>query len=300
MDEDLHVWEISEPVTFDAQGNATVTAWCTEPGAIAAGAGTVKTINTPDVNWYSVTNEAEAALGDHTETDAALRKRRSARVALPSRCVISGMKAALLNISGVKSVNIIENNGDPNLSTNVVELNETPHAIMVIVDGGDSKEIAKAIFLKKVPGVRLVGDSQDTYSDDYGTENIIKFQRAAECPIIVSVTISTFAQHDESLVTNLIPQAVREYINTLGVGERLIVTMLNSVIFNANPSSSPVFSISNLSVTYGRSEYTRYTTTNITDLLKSYEMLRCAEHVTMSKTVVNQATNNINYELTIG
>ena len=239
IDENDHIWEIPTEVTFDENGAASAVAYCTEAGAISAGIGTISSINTPVTDWISVTNEAEAILGKNVETDAAVRKRRSLSVSLPSRSILAGIRAALLDISGVNSVNVLEN--ETNIAGDL-----PPHSICAVVDGGDADEIGRVLWLKKTPGVGTFGDQQVTYIDEFGQSNIMKFFRPTTQNISIRISLRTFAGFDMSLLDTIIPNAITEYINGLDVGESLIVTLLNTVIYNANNATYPVFSVINI------------------------------------------------------
>ena len=241
IDGDSHVWEIQEEVTFDENGHATATAYCMETGAISAAIGAINEINTAHLHWYSVTNEAPAKLGNEIETDAALRKRRAASVSLPSRSILSGIIGALINVPGVNSVNVVENSTET--------AGEIPaHAICAVLDGGEDADIAKALWLKKSPGCTLYGTEQVVYVDEYDHENVINFSRARYVNVSIHITLRTFAEYEPSLLTEDIPKAVAEHVNSLGVGDDLIVGLLHGIIFGANKASYPIFSISNLYV----------------------------------------------------
>ena len=247
MDADNHVWEIQDPVTFNSQGKATATAFCTETGPIAAGVGTITIINTPQLGWMDVTNEAEAVLGKAVESDAAVRKRRSQSVSLPSRSIMSGIRAALLNVDGVKSVNLIENMEDETDSSTGLP----GHSIAVVVDGGEEADIAEVLWLKKSPGCGMIGDTIVNYLDEYNQVNTIPFYRPVHTDVSVRIELRTFASFDLSLMETLIPQAVSAFVNSLEVGEDLIVGLLNAVIYNANTAGYPIFSVTSLSASIG-------------------------------------------------
>ncbi|WP_180257527.1 baseplate J/gp47 family protein, partial [Enterobacter hormaechei] len=67
------IWRLPASVTIGVDGTVTVTATCSNSGAVAALAGTITTINTPTRGWASVTNPAAATVGAPAETDAGLR-----------------------------------------------------------------------------------------------------------------------------------------------------------------------------------------------------------------------------------
>lgn len=258
MDADGNVWEIPEEIAFPASETAEATveaeAYCTKVGAVAAGIGTITIMNTQDSHWMGVTNLVEAEPGNEIETDAEVRKRRSLSVSLPSRSIISGIHAALLNIAGVESVNVIEN-------STATDGDIPAHSIAAVVDGGDEAEIARVIWLKKSPGCSIDGDHHVDYVDEYGQENDIVFYRPEIRNTVIEITLRTFAVFESSLLEEAIPAAVAASVNALGIGEDLIVGLLNAVIYNANTTGYPIFSVTGLRA-YEEGEEQSTTTTD--------------------------------------
>lgn len=264
MDEEGYVWEIEDEVTFPESesggaSTATATAYCTEYGAIGAGVGTVNIINTVQSQWMGVTNEVEATLGHNIESDAALRARRQLSVSLPSRGLVSGVRAALMNVSGVESVNVVENyTNSTDYSYSDGEI--LPHSIAVVIEGGDDQEIAKTIWLKKSLGCDLNGDQVVPYVDEFNQTNNVSFYRPNQTDVAVQINLRVFAEnYNEALLTELVPKAITDYINNLGIGENLIVGLLNAVTYNANTLGYPVFSVTYLAA-YLASSGTQLTT----------------------------------------
>lgn len=242
MDADGNIWEIPTSVAFGADGKATAVAYCTVPGPVAAGVGTITIINTPDRNWIDVTNETIAILGNAVETDAQVRLRRAQNLARESQNTVSGIRAELVGLPGIKSVNVLEN------PTGLTLLNPamTPHSILVVVSGGDDDQVAEMIWRKKSPGCDMNGDVEVTYTDEYNNDNLIKFYHAVENPAKITIVVRKFDSCDPTLFSVSIPAAVAAYVNGLGINDNLILSMLNSVIYNANTSGRPVFSVSSI------------------------------------------------------
>ena len=238
IDDAGYVWEIEDEVTFDSNGLATAEATCTTAGAITAGVGTITGINTVVPDWFEVTNEAEAVPGDNVETDAEARLRRSLSLSLPAVAVQDGIRAALLALEGVKSVNLVVNDGSSTSASGI-----PAHSFCAVVDGGNSAEIAEAIFLKKSPGVGTYGNTTVSHIDAYGESNTIKYSVPTNAGISVELHLHVFADTDESVMSDVIPQAVAAYISSLGIGENLIVSQLYNVVYSANPNSTTTYSV---------------------------------------------------------
>ena len=213
-------WQLPDRVVIPVNGEITVTATCQTDGSIAASPDTITRIITPTLGWQSVTNPSAATEGNPVETDAQLRKRQAKAVALPSRSVMEGIIAGIDAISGVVDINWDEND------TSETNGNGVPgHSIAVIVDGGDSQEIAKTLLLKKGPGTGTWGDTSVTVTDQYGRENTIRFSRPDIIQVKVQVTIQPLSGY-ETDIGDEIKQAVADYINALKIGESIICTRL--------------------------------------------------------------------------
>ncbi|WP_227136595.1 baseplate J/gp47 family protein [Kosakonia radicincitans] len=213
------IWNL--PATTIIDGNP-VTATCNTPGAVAALAGTVTSINTPTRGWTSVNNPQAATVGTAAETDAELRIRQTQSVALPSLTPFDAVDGALANISGVKRHKLYEND------TGSVDVNGLPaHSISAIVDGGDATTIAQTIRGKKGQGVATYGMTTIQVPDLYGNPHDISFSRPVDVPIYVAITIHVFVGYT-SQIGEEIKQAVADYINSLTIGDDVLLSRIYS------------------------------------------------------------------------
>ncbi|EEG6604864.1 hypothetical protein G3K90_001979 [Salmonella enterica] len=216
------IWRLPASVVIGVDGTVTVTAICSNSGAVAALAGTITTINTPTRGWTSVTNPAAAAVGAPAETDAELRIRQGQSVAIPSITPFEGVDGAIANIAGVTRHKLYENdtgrtdgNGLP------------PHSISAIVDGGDVTEIARTIRGNKGQGVRTWGKTSVTVPDKYGNPHIISFSRPTDVPVYGKITLKVFAGYTSQIGVQ-IQQAVADYINRLMIGDQVLLSRIYS------------------------------------------------------------------------
>jgi uncharacterized phage protein gp47/JayE len=176
------VFATDEPVTID--GPTEVSATATVSGALAEAAIVAHALTvrrTVVAGWNSVDNASEATNGAPAETDAQLRTRRALSVALPSQGSADGLRAHLLQLAGVRDAVVRENPEDTTQSLadgGVL----APHAIQVVIEGGDDAQIAAAIDLRRASGCTLVGS---TSIDVAG--RAIRFTRALHVPIYVVV-----------------------------------------------------------------------------------------------------------------
>lgn len=213
------IWNLPATTIIDEN---QVTATCNTAGAVAALAGTVTVINTPTRGWTSVTNPQAANIGTAAETDAELRVRQGQSVALPSLTPFDAVDGALANISGVTRHKLYEND------TGSVDINGLPaHSISAIVDGGDATTIAQIIRGKKGQGVATYGTTTIVVPDAWGNPHPTSFSRPVNVPIYVAITIHVFAGYT-SLIGDLIKSAIADYINSLKIGDDVLLSRIYS------------------------------------------------------------------------
>lgn len=216
------IWRLPASVTIGVGGTVTVTATCSNSGAVAALAGTITTINTPTRGWASVTNPAAATIGAPAETDAELRIRQGQSVALPSLTPFEGVDGAIANVAGVTRHKLYEND------TGAIDSNGLPpHSISAIVDGGDVTEIAQTIRGNKGQGTATYGTTSVTVPDTYGNPHVISFSRSTDVPIFVAITLKVFTGYT-SQIGEQIKQAVADYINGLTIGDDVLLSRIYS------------------------------------------------------------------------
>jgi len=138
---------------FAVAGSATLSFRAAVLGAVLTVPNTVTVISTITLGVSTVNNPAVATTtGTAEETDYALRIRRARSVALPSKGYFDGLYGALVDITGVTSVKLLEN------TTNTTDANGIPgHSIWAIVKGGAAADIANAIYVKRNAGCGLKG-----------------------------------------------------------------------------------------------------------------------------------------------
>ena len=130
-----------------------------------------------------------ATLGRDDESHEAFRLRRSQLTRVTGSGALEALRAALLNVDGVQQAFVYENDtGETDAS------GRRPSEFECVVQGGDSVDIAKTIFLKKPLGgtpYRAPGDEGVTVgvSDTQGTVRPIKFSRPIETRFYVTVDI---------------------------------------------------------------------------------------------------------------
>lgn len=216
------IWNFPASVSIDVNGSTTITATCDTSGPVAALAGTITGINTPTRGWFSVTNLVAATVGTAAETDAELRVRQGQSVALPSLTPFDAVDGALANVTGVMRHKLYEND------TGSVDANGLPaHSLSAIVDGGDATEIAQVLRSKKGQGVGTYGATTLVMADSYGNPHPVSFSRPTDVPVFVSLTLRVFTGYT-SLVADQMKAAIASYINSLAIGDDVLLSRLYS------------------------------------------------------------------------
>ncbi|WP_387466152.1 baseplate J/gp47 family protein [Photorhabdus sp. RM323S] len=243
-----NTWSLPDEVIIDTHGQAIVTAICQQTGAIGALPHTVNQIATPTLGWQTVTNPVAATLGRGIESDAELRIRQAVSVALPSQTIMDGLIGAIANLHGVSRYRGYDNDTDQ------TDENGIPaHSIAIVIDGGDSKEIAQTILKKKTPGIPTFGPTAEIVTDIAGNEKTINFYRPTLVPIYIEIQIRPFIGYTSD-IGNSIRKEISDYINSLYIGDGIYVTRLFVPANLCNKNGSQTYEV--LSVMVGKTAST--------------------------------------------
>lgn len=217
-------WLLPARVVIPAEGEMTVTATAEVMGDIRAAAGEITKIATPTRGWQTVNNPAAATAGSPVEKDSELRQRQAISTAIPSQTPLEATKGAVARLSGVTRSAGYEND------TNETDERGIPaHSIAIVAEGGDTAQIAEAIFAKKTPGCGTYGTTTVSVRDEYGEPSQIRFFRATDMPVYARVTLKAFSGYLSS-TGDTIRENLAAYINALDIGEKLYVSRLYTPI----------------------------------------------------------------------
>jgi len=244
IDQNGNIWATEIDCKLDANGEGTVDALCETLGAISANAGTIDTVYSAVTGWMGVTNADVAVLGQDVETDEELRVRRNRSVSMNTNGTYDALIRGIMALDDVEFVDVRVNDSNQTDSLGI-----PGHSICALVLGGDSDEIAEAIWLNKAPGVGTHGNTTKTYTDQSGNSNTIKFTIPDKEVVAVTVTITTYAGYDADRCVAMIKNSLIEDINALGVGSSWGVTKGYQDIYNAFSSETAPFVITGISAT---------------------------------------------------
>ena len=171
------------------------------------------------------------------ESDARLRERQAVSSALPSLSVFDGTLGAVAAVSGVTRFRGYENDtGEP-------DGNGIPaHSICLVVEGGDASAVAEAIARKKTPGTGTYGDIAVSVPDAKGVPNTIRFYRPTGRRIKARITVKPLAGY-LSTTGEAARTALAEAVNSLGIGEDVLLSRLYPPLVRADLEGQRTFDV---------------------------------------------------------
>lgn len=235
-------WDLPATVTIPESGEIQVTATAQEEGEIEAAIGTITTISTPVYGWQTVTNTVAATPGSPVESDAKLRVRQAASVALPSVVVFDGILGAVQSVTGVTRVKGYENDTDSTDSNGL-----PARSISIVAQGGDSAEIAAAIAGKKSPGAYTNGSTAVSVVDGYGVSHTIRYSPPTLVAVSVEVTLTALAGYTYAIADE-IKAAIVAYAEEYEIGEDVYISRLYVPAQLAGAGNSSKFKVATLKV----------------------------------------------------
>lgn len=271
-------------------GFTTGTATCTTDGVIDPDVGSVTTIVDTIGGWSSVTNTSTETLGTDEQTNSSFRVSRNASVGRPGNNQVDSTIGEIWAVDDVLRVAAYEN---PTGSADYDE-DENPHSlpahsVSYVVYGGDDDDVAKAIYIKKNPGVTLnqvgTGVSVTVTSDVHSSnDKVIKFGRPTTIDMTHVIEVSDPSGNvpagtiEEEIQTAIIDYVNGDLLSTedgfdeegFDIGEdvpiRRMDTPINYVLGNYKGSyiySSTINGLTSGAVTIEFDEISNWTTANI-------------------------------------
>lgn len=252
-------------VEIGEDGACVVSACCTVAGVIGnVGAGNICSIVNPNASVTGVAGLSCEKAGEDEESDADLRVRFAGTVQGSGSCNENALRSALLRIPGVKYAAVIVNGEDTTDSSG-----RPPHSFECYVQGGDGREqeIAETIFEKKPVGIKTYGDITKTVIDASGIQQSIRYSPAQKVAVKIKTAIVTDNAY-ESNGAAVIQTNVTEYINSLGIGKKLVLSTIYEYIYRV-PGVKEVTSLQ-----ASTDDGANYTTENVT--VTQYGLVVCS------------------------
>jgi uncharacterized phage protein gp47/JayE len=213
---------------------------CVQTGAVDAPMGNLQIIAGIS-GWDSARNVSVTSLGRDLESEAELRIRRSASLALTGQGTLVALYARLKQVSGVSSLNIYENK-----SMNPDANGLPPKSFLVVVAGGSDRDIASTIWGSKPAGIETFGGTSGTTVKIYDSQNFphdISFTRPTTLSINVVVNlkldpdywINPPLQTQIDAIKSGIVQYIYNYCLTLKTGQDVIAQKMFGIIYQNIP-----------------------------------------------------------------
>lgn len=175
------------PATFDSQ----------ETGAVPCPANSLTIILDAVNGLETATNPSAGELGTELESDTEFRARIKNGLNINSIAILSAIKANLEALPGVKGTYLYDNYSSSSVTVDSILV--PAHSLLVVVDGGDSKEIANVLYSKKTIGTGYLASTSDpditivtetVLDPNYGTSYTVKFARPRFVSIQVAITVA--------------------------------------------------------------------------------------------------------------
>lgn len=210
-------------------GSWSGTGWvqCNETGADTnVDANTITEESNPDEMILSVTNPEKAGGGQDYETDEVYRRRLRDENAARPGSTEAGIRSALMNLSGVRQVNIVDN---PNQDTD--DWGNPPNSVHVYVLGGNKVDIAETLADYVAAGAKMVGQVVQKITDATGNPRLISFDFAKEKQIYLKIALNTDDGWNLDDGVQDLKQAIIDFITEMTMGDGVYITKLYPAIY---------------------------------------------------------------------
>jgi len=216
-------------------GRLVVEAVSVESGTDSnVGANTITVQAEPLDGIFAVTNPVAATGGVDIESDTEYRNRiMDNRINHPDSTE-NGIKTYLENkVTGVVQAKVV-----PNKTLQVDSYGNPPKSTHVYVIGGADQDVAEGIFRIDAAPSNTVGGITKTVLNASGDARQISFDRAASVPVFAKVTIGELDNFDSDNGINNIKDKMKEYVETLKMGDDVLFSKFFEYIWQIAGLSS--------------------------------------------------------------
>lgn len=186
--DNAHTYALQENVLLSSDGTGVAVAQETTFSEFDPPIGSVVRIVTllPGGGWKGVTNTGTESVGTVEENDEILRTRQQRSTSLTSYRLIEAIYASVYNVSGVLYCRAYQNADTYPVDSRGIPFKE----VAVVAEGGSSREIAEALFLRLPTGQIGYGSTTEVFKDSQGISYPISFSRPLDVDIYVHVTLT--------------------------------------------------------------------------------------------------------------
>lgn len=228
--EDGYIFDLTDDVLTTQKGDvwqAIGNAEAEDTGEITnVEPNTITIVYDPDESIVSVTNPEKASGGQDYEEDPQYRARLIAENANRPSPTLNGVRSALLNVQGVREVNIVENQ-----FATADKYGNPPYSVHIYCLGGNKQDIADCLIEHLAVGITLTGTTYCDAIDATGNTKRVYFDFATDRPISVQVKLKTNAEWNVDEGSNYVKETVVDFINQLQMGDTVYLTKLYPQIY---------------------------------------------------------------------
>jgi len=199
------LWTAESDIVIGSTGSATGLFICSQTGAISLGIGQLSTIvasGTLGVDgWETITNTAAATLGSTEESDT-LYRTRVLQAIFTGTALFGNYQSAVSKVENVIASYAMDNPYNTNMILDDVTI--PGHSIYVCVEGGNSYDVAYALYSVKSAGAGWAGNTTVVVQDaTYGTQNTVKYQIPTESDFVIIVDVTNDLNGSSDLATDI-------------------------------------------------------------------------------------------------
>ncbi len=238
--DDVYVLNISKTdiekemsiVLSDNLTTASVTSiidfYTEETGKIVIADGVIDVISTAVTGFNSCVNHSTPTYGRDIETDEEYRQSITISSMSRSSTMIGSIVSELRNnVEGVTSASGYENDSDTTNPDGV-----PPHSIEIVVEGGDNRDVAEAILLRKAGGIGTYGSESVDIDTSYGDTITIKFNRPTNVYAWMKIELTASGTLPSNFV-DIVRESILNDAGNLAAGEDLYIQKLIDGIYAA-------------------------------------------------------------------
>lgn len=234
------IFYLENQVTIPTSGTINATFLSLEKAAIPCPVGSLTKIIDGTLGWETINNSTAAILGNSREGDESFKQQFYGSGLFSGMSLIEDYDNAIKNVENVISCYVRDNGTNAAVVYDGVTI--AAHSVYACVDGGDNTEIATALFQRKSGGCNwtaIAGQSVtvDVVDPTYGDPYQVIFNRPNNVSIFSAIALNAGTSTESDLVT-AVQTAVTNYINSLKIGEDVILLSLAAAIAAAVPGIS--------------------------------------------------------------
>lgn len=203
------IWLAESEIIISDDGSATGTFICSNTGAVELGINELTNIvasSTTGINgWETITNTSPADVGSSRESDTSLKARLLESI-FSGTALFGNYASACYKVENVLDVYAYDNPNGYELPLDNITI--PAHSVYVCVNGGNSEDVAYALYEVKSAGCGWCGNTSVSVTDKtYNTMSTVTYQIPEQVALKITVDITSFNNSSanlEELITNTI------------------------------------------------------------------------------------------------